>query len=199
MKKSFLISILLLFAVFFVGCQNTAKTKQTTDSQSATQQTITITDTDGKQKIPFNPKKVVVFDANALDTMNQLGVASKVVGTATQNLPDYLKKFRSVESAGSIKEPDLEKINALKPDLIIISGRQADFKEQLSKIAPTIYLSVDNTKTYESIKQNIQTIGKIFNKEKLADKKLEQLDQKITKLKKQSKPIKRKSTICFIQ
>ena len=183
MKKSFLISILLLFAVFFAGCQNTAKTKQTTDSQSDTQQTITITDTNGKQKIPFNPKKVVVFDANALDTMNQLGVASKVVGTATQNLPDYLKKFRSVESAGGIKEPDLEKINALKPDLIIISGRQADFKEQLSKIAPTIYLSVDNTKTYESIKQNIQTIGKIFNKEKLVDKKLEQLDQKITKLK----------------
>lgn len=193
MKKNFLISILLLFIVFFAGCQNTAKTKQTTDSQSATQQTITITDTDGKQKIPFNPKKVIVFDANTLDTMNQLGVGNKVVGTATQNLPDYLKKFRSVESAGGIKEPDLEKINALKPDLIIISGRQADFKEQLSKIAPTIYLSVDNTKTYESIKQNVQTIGKIFNKEKLANQKLTALDKKIKQLQNKTKNLDKKA------
>jgi iron complex transport system substrate-binding protein len=36
-----------------------------------------------------------------------------------------------------------EKINQLKPDLIIISGRQQDYQEQLKAIAPTIYLAVD--------------------------------------------------------
>ena len=125
--------------------------------------------------------------------MDQLGVGNKVVGTATQNLPDYLKKYRSVESAGGIKEPDLEKINSLKYDLIIISGRQADFKEQLSKIAPTIYFSVDNTKTYESIQQNVKTIGKIFNKEKLADQKLAALDKKVKQLREKTKTLDKKA------
>lgn len=54
-----------------------------------------------------------------------------------------MEKYQKVESAGGIKEPDLEKINQLKPDLIIISGRQQDYQEQLKAIAPTIYLAVD--------------------------------------------------------
>ena len=57
--------------------------------------------------------------------------------------PCVFEKIPKVESAGGIKEPDLEKINQLKPDLIIISGRQQDYQEQLKAIAPTIYLAVD--------------------------------------------------------
>lgn len=193
MKKNFLISIVLLLLIFLTGCQNAAESSKSTKDKTTNQTTLTITDTDGTQKVPLNPKKVVVFDANALDTMDQLGVGSKVVGTATQNLPDYLKKYRSVESAGGIKEPDLEKINAMKPDLIIISGRQADYKEQLNKIAPTIYLSIDNTKTYASVKENVQTIGKIFNKEQLAETKLAELDKKVEQLQEKTKNLNQKA------
>ena len=87
--------------------------------------------------MPKNPEKVVVFDNGSLDTMDALGVGDKVVGAATSSLPEYLSSYKKVESAGGIKEPDLEKINQLQPDLIIISGRQRDFQKDLSQIAPT--------------------------------------------------------------
>ena len=38
----------------------------------------------------------------------------------------------------------MEKIFELTPDLIVISGRQADYYEELNKIAPTINLSLNN-------------------------------------------------------
>ena len=56
-----------------------------------------------------NPQKVVVFDNGSLDTMDALGVGDRVVGAPTKNIPAYLKKYQKVESAGGIKEPDLEK------------------------------------------------------------------------------------------
>ena len=47
----------------------------------------------------------------------------------------------------------MEKIFELNPDLIIISGRQADYYEELSKIAPTINLSIDNKNYLESFEK----------------------------------------------
>ena len=40
-------------------------------------------------------------------------------------------------SIGTLKEPDMGKIFELTPDLIVISGRQADYYEELNKIAPS--------------------------------------------------------------
>ena len=54
--------------------------------------------------------------------------------------------------------------------MIIISGRQQDYQEQLKAIAPTIYLAVD-AKIRESTKQNIETLGTIFDKEEVAKEK----------------------------
>lgn len=42
-----------------------------------------------------------------------------------------------------MKEPDLEKINALKPQLIVISADQQGFKADLERIAPVLDLSMD--------------------------------------------------------
>ena len=55
--------------------------------------------------------------------------------------------------------------------MIIISGRQQDYQEQLKAIAPTIYLAVDAKNPWASTKQNIETLGTIFDKEEVAKEK----------------------------
>lgn len=178
MKKTVLMVIATVMLVL-AGCSNnsSADTKESTASKDKSE--VTIQDANGKITVPKAPKKVVVFDNSALDTMNVLGVGDKVVGAATDNLPDFLQDYKKVESAGGIKEPDLEKINALKPDLIIISGRQQDFQKDLEKNAPTIFFSTDNNDTWGSIQKQVNAIAKIFDKEAKAKKEIALLQEKI--------------------
>ncbi len=187
MKKVFK-GILVFTAVLTLAACGQGKTNESSTTKESTlsstsseakKDTLEITDAEGTVTVPFQPKKVVVFDNSALDTMQVLGVSETVIGAATDSLPEFLASFSDVESAGGIKEPDLEKINQLAPDLIIISGRQRDFKADLEKIAPTIFLNVDAADTWNSVKHNVEVIAQIFGKEDVATEKLAALQTKI--------------------
>lgn len=191
MKKKFLaIATVSMLALLTLGAcgNNNGVTDGSAAKESSSEEatTITVTDSNGSIEVPKNPEKVVVFDNGSLDTIDALGVGDTIVGAATKNLPEYLSSYKDVESAGGIKEPDLEKINELQPELIIISGRQKDFEEKLSKIAPTVYLSVDAKDTWNSTKHNIETLAEIFDKKDEADKKIADLEKEIAEVKEQA-------------
>ena len=159
MKKYIVGLSLVLLGAGLAGCGSTngestsaSTDKAATSSTVKEAKTMEVQDSNGKVTVPKNPEKVVVFDNGSLDTLDALGVGDKVVGAATDNLPEYLADYKKVDSAGGIKEPDLEKINQMKPDLIIISGRQSDFLDQLKEIAPTMYLAVDTSDTWNKTK-----------------------------------------------
>lgn len=189
MKKYIVsLSILLLgFGLAGCGSANDGTTDSsggaTAQSSAAKAETLEVTDSNGKITVPKNPKKVVVFDNGSLDTIDALGAGENIVGAATANLPAYLSDYKDIESAGGIKEPDLEKINQMQPDLIIISGRQSDFQDQLKEIAPTMYLAVDTSDTWNSIKHNVETLGQIFDKEEEAKEQLADLETSIKETK----------------
>lgn len=204
MKKYIVGLSMVLLSLGLVGCGSTNNegssdsTGKAATSSTAKEETLEVNDSNGKVTVPKNPKKVVVFDNGSLDTLDALGVGDKVVGAATDNLPAYLDDYKKVDSAGGIKEPDLEKINQMKPDLIIISGRQSDFLEQLKEIAPTMYLAVDTSDTWNSIKQNVETLGKIFGKEKAAEKQLAALEISIKETKEKAVESKDKALTVLV-
>lgn len=204
MKKYIVGLSMVLLSLGLVGCGSTNNegssdsTGKAATSSTAKEETLEVNDSNGKVTVPKNPKKVVVFDNGSLDTLDALGVGDKVVGAATDNLPAYLDDYKKVDSAGGIKEPDLEKINQMKPDLIIISGRQSDFLEQLKEIAPTMYLAVDTSDTWNSIKQNVETLGKIFGKEKAVEKQLAALEISIKETKEKAVESKDKALTVLV-
>lgn len=204
MKKKLvgLVSILAVATLFLGACGNQAgDKKEETKASSVTKEekTISVTDGEGKNvEVPKNPKKVVVFDMGSLDTINQLGAGDTVVGAPLKTLPKYLATFDSVESAGGIKEPDLEKINAMQPELIVISGRQQDSQKDLEKIAPTLYLGIDSNKTWASTKQNIETLGTIFDKEDVAKEKIAKLETSIKEVKEKAEASKEKGLVTLV-
>ena len=165
----------LLFAL--TGCGQAA-TVGTAAEQPAT---ITVEHAQGTTSaVPVNPETVFTFDLGVLDTMDALGVEPDGVPKATY--PAALKKYSEERftKIGSMKEPDFEAISAGAPDLIIISGRTAGAYEELSKIAPTIDLSLDAATPMESFKTQTATLGKIFGKEAQVTEKLAAIESKIS-------------------
>lgn len=136
----------------------------------------------GETTVKANPQKVVVFDFGTLDTLDKLGV--EVLGVPQSNIPSYLSKYNDAkyENVGGLKEPDFEKINSLSPDLIIISGRQQDSYEEFSKIAPTLYVAVDNANYMESFTNNVKMLGQIFGKEAEVETELAAINESIQAL-----------------
>ncbi len=137
----------------------------------------------GEAKLMTNPSKVIVFDFGVLDSLDKLGVP--VLGLPQKNVPPYLEKYKGAayENVGSLQEPDFEKINALQPDLIIISGRQSAHYEELNKIAPTIFMGVDTKNYLASFKENMNTLGQIFDKQAAVDEELAKIDSAIEAVK----------------
>ncbi|PTO35464.1 siderophore ABC transporter substrate-binding protein [Enterococcus mundtii] len=199
--KKIVLGFLVIASLGLAACgNNEAQTSETTASSTvATDTMLTVKDSNGESvEVQQNPEKVVVFDNGSLDTLDALGVGDKVIGAATKNLPAYLEKYQEIESAGGIKEPDLEKINEMQPDLIIISGRQSDYQEQLSQIAPTLYLAMDAEKPWESMQENVTTLAKIFDKEKEAEEKLTDLTKQIDEVKEKASALDQTALVTLV-
>lgn len=199
--KRLALSVLLMATLGLAACGNTGNSSTvSTQTRNTTEQTtVSIKDSNGDRvEVQRNPQKVVVFDNGSLDTLDALGVGDRVIGAATKNLPSYLDKYKDVESAGGIKEPDLEKINQLQPDLIIISGRQSDYKEELAKIAPTLYLAVDTKEPWESVQQNVNVLAEIFGKEDKAKEELATLTKEIEKTKEKACKLEQTALVTLV-
>nr|WP_322786586.1 ABC transporter substrate-binding protein [Advenella kashmirensis] len=144
---------------------------------------LTVDHASGKTTIEGEPKKTVVFDLASLDTMHALGIEASAVPEAKyiNQLAAYAQK--SVPKVGSLFEPSYEAVNALSPDLIIVGGRSAPKYADLSKLAPTIDLTVNTKDLLGSVKRNTLTLADIFNKQDKATEQLARLDQSIAALK----------------
>ena len=177
----FLVAVLTIALAACGGNDESKKKEEKEEVKTETEsKTVNVKHELGETEVSKNPEKVVVFDFGTLDTLDTLDI--DVTGVPQQNIPEYLNKFSSedYENVGGLKEPDFEKISEIDPDLIIISGRQADLYDQLSELAPTIYLGVDTNRYMDSFKENVATIGEIFGKEDEASKKLAEVDEMVT-------------------
>lgn len=131
--------------------------------------TITINTARGPMVVPQNPAKVVVFDMATLDDLQALQVP--VSGAPQKVLVPYLQDtLKSVSNVGTLFEPDLEALNALKPQLVIIAGRSAPKYDELSALAPTIDMSDSGQDLIGDGLKKLDSYGKLFKKESAAQK-----------------------------
>lgn len=167
----------VLAAMLFVGCK-----KENTKASS--EETITIENMG--RSVSFNKKleNVVVFDVGAMENMAELGIPFK--GMAKVYSPNFLSKYaddESIVNVGSFMQPNYELVSSVDPDLIIMSNWFDKDYPEFAKIAPTISLGISGSNYLASTKDNLKTIGSVFQVEDKADKLIENIDTKVAEMK----------------
>jgi len=146
--------------------------------------TVSVTDATGQVvDVPTSPARVVVFDMSLLDSLDALGVP--VAGLPKQNVPEFLAEYRDARYAdvGTLFEANLEAVNAADPDLILVAGRSAELKDDLTPIAPTLDLTTDSSRLMADYERNARTLGTVFGKEAEVEKRLGELNTSIIETK----------------
>ena len=153
---------------------SSAATQATAATPEQTGETRTISTVMGDVEIPANPQRVVV------DYVVGDVVAMGVTPVGYANIDEGLDITQTAFGA-ALKDAefigwdyDPETVMALEPDLIILSWGEEDY-EQLSKIAPTIYVPYGEMSTEERVK----LIGEALNKPEAAQQVLDDFNAKV--------------------
>lgn len=172
------VAIVGLLGAFTLGGKDKAQETEVKGTEI-----VAVQDENGTIEVTKNPERVVTFDYGTLDILDNMGV--EVVGLPKGSLPEYLSKYKEdkYSDLGGLKEPDFEAINELNPDLIIISGRQADMYDKFAEIATTVYLSVDGSDYLNDFSRNLDVLGKIFGKEDFVKENLDNLTKQMDEVK----------------
>ncbi|HXG66430.1 MAG TPA: cobalamin-binding protein [Blastocatellia bacterium] len=120
----------------------------------------TVTDELGRAvRVVPNPQRIISLAPSVTETLYALGLEERIVGVTAYC--DYPPKARSKESVGDTQRPGLEKIIALKPDLVIAStaSQLEEFVRKLDEAGVPIYVS--NPHNLEGVLASIIHIGEL--------------------------------------
>lgn len=125
--------------------------------------TVEVTHAKGTTHVSAQPRKVVVYDLALLDAMHALQLP--VAGVPRADFPPYLQRYadgKKYPAAGSLFEPDYEVLSQLRPDLILVASRSSARFETLSRIAPTLDLSVRAGHLLDDVNRNVKTLAALY-------------------------------------
>jgi iron complex transport system substrate-binding protein len=171
-------SVLLAASALLAACGSSAGEP----AADGTTETRTVEHAMGTAQVPADPQRVVVLDTGELDDALALGV--KPVGAVRIDVStDFLSylgdQTEGIEMVGTISEPNLEKIAALDPDLILSSTvRHEAIYEQLNAIAPTV-LAPDLGDTW---KDNFRLYAEALGKAEEAEQMLADFEERAAAL-----------------
>lgn len=172
LTKYSLFILVLLFAVFSCGKKEDEKSKANAETKV-------------NEKSEKKYDRIVVLDPAVVEMVYLLGGEDKLVGIAklerSKIWPE--EKTEKVESVGTFINPSLEKIIALKPDLVIESFHSSDAIDK-SLSSNNIEIIKIQANSIEDIFKNFQKVSKILGKEKEAEKIIAEKRQKIEEIKK---------------
>ncbi|MBH5334531.1 iron-siderophore ABC transporter substrate-binding protein [Streptomyces pactum] len=137
----------------------------------------------GKTEIKTKPKRVVALDNSLVEAVVALD-RPLIAGIGSyrdqKGFPDYLgDAVKDTKDVGPLDSPNLEQIAALRPDLIIsASVRHEELYDQLSEIAPTVFVET----TGPTWKDNLTLVGEALGEEAKAKEVLSTYETRAKKI-----------------
>jgi iron complex transport system substrate-binding protein len=124
--------------------------------------------------------RIVSLSPAMTEILFALGAKNNIVGVTT--FCDYPEEAKTIYKVGDFSHPSVERIVGLKPNLVVVNlPEQMKIKQNLEKLKINIFIS--SPKSLEDICNEIIEIGKILNKENLADSLVSYMKSNIKNIK----------------
>jgi len=174
---------------------DTANTEAATSdaATTATATTVEITDAHGTVTVPVNPTKVVALDNRTFETLSTWGVKLAAAPKDVMPADSPYVADESVQNIGNHREPNLELLASIQPDLVIVGQRFASYYEDIKKLVPNaavIDLNIELEETaspgenfVNGLKDATTNLGKVFEKQEEAAQLIADFDKAIEEAK----------------
>ncbi|MGP6170677.1 siderophore ABC transporter substrate-binding protein [Microbacterium sp. A196] len=180
-------SAVLVSALALASCASTpaAEPEQPTSAAEAT--SITIEDNNGTHTLDLPLTSVVATDNRTFETLDSWGIELTAGAVALMPSTISYTEDSSIIDLGNHREPNLEAIVAVAPDLIINGQRFAQFHDDFVTYAPdATVLELDPREGEpfdEELKRQTTVLGEIFGKQTEAKELTDALDDAIARVK----------------
>ncbi|KAA6212375.1 ABC transporter substrate-binding protein [Streptomyces albofaciens JCM 4342] len=172
-RPAALLAAALAGALTLAGCgDGGGGGKDGADGKAGGSGTRTVTDANGqKVRVPAAPKKVVTLSEPTLDAALALGTRpiGATSGRGQSGVAGYLApRAESAEIVANTAEPDLDKLAALRPDLILLDETVGAkrVQDKLRRIAPTVLTAKLNAPWRDAFTATADALGRKADGEK---------------------------------
>lgn len=146
---------------------------------------------------PHEPQRIVSLKPNLTELLFSLGVGDRVVGVTKHCV--WPEEATQLPKIGDYAFPDLEKILALKPDLVVTLTESSSPRLVAILEKAGIPVLVLQTYGFEQIFDAVLKLGATLNVANRAQELVTQLQAGFDKLRTQTKHVERKSALLVIQ
>ena len=182
-------------ALVLVSCSNGSDAEEQTNNSAAAAETITVSDNHGEQVIETPVEKVVVTDNRSFEILDNWGVkiAAAPKPLVPFTIPDY-KDDESIKDLGTHREPKLEVLAAVEPDLVVNGQRFRQHYDDIKALVPDAAIVEfeprDGEPLDEELRRHAKGLGEVFGKQAEADALIADFDAAIERARKAYDPSK---------
>lgn len=168
-------ALLSIAALSLTACGSATDTAA--EAKAGDTKTVTITDNEGEKTIPVPAKSVVATDNRTFETLDSWGI--ELTAGAVSLMPDTISytKDENILDLGSHKEPNLESVVTVEPDLIINGQRFTQHAPKFKELAPEATIVSLDPREGEpfntELERQVTTLGEVFGKQDEAKKLVE--------------------------
>ncbi|HKS30414.1 MAG TPA: cobalamin-binding protein [Pyrinomonadaceae bacterium] len=156
--------ILLCALSLFASCSNRGAGSANGGAGPATREVV---DGSGRRvRVPQRPERIITLAPNLTEIVYAVGAGPRLVGNTTYC--DYPQEARAVEKVGDTLHPSIERIIALRPQLILIStaSQLEAFTKQLDEQNIAVYIT--DPHDLEGVFKSIEAIGDLVDERERA-------------------------------
>src|SRR5207237_98169 len=152
----------LIITLFVIIAAASCSRSPNQNSLSFAGPTREVTDEAGRRMVlPEKIDRIVSLAPNLTEIVYAVGAGDRLVGDT--EYCDYPKAAKSVAKVGDTMQPSVERIIALKPQIVLVStaSQLEAFTKQLNEQHIAVYIT--NPQSLDDVFRSIRTLGDLFN------------------------------------